>query len=413
MEITYFGHSTFLIKTDKFKVLIDPFFESEYFDELNNLTHIFVTHGHSDHLGQALDLSLKTGALLVANAEIIRYLKRNGAINTHSMYIGGEWNFGFSVKMVTATHGSGIYEGNLVYYGGNPCGYLFDFHGIKLYHAGDTGLTMDMSLLNDESIDYCLLPIGGNYTMGIDDALKAVNLIRPKCVIPMHYKKLPIIDLNPKDFTSRLYVDSIILDTGEMVDLEVRRNVMKDIMGDLSTTELSDGQNGENVMSADIKPIDKNMSMFGPAFTIELPVGNSQSTIDALELAKPGDVLVIDAKGDNYRAVWGDVKSIIAYKKGIAGVVVDGAIRDVMGNIEIGLPIFCKSAVPRAALKGIPGKIGIDVMCGDVLVSPGDYIIGDANGVVVIRHGELDEVINKARAKYALDQEKINAVLKV
>lgn len=225
MKISYYGHSAFMLDEGKIKIFIDPYLRGNGIEldalDISNLSHIFVTHGHSDHLGDTIELALKTGALVVSNAEIIRYLKSKGLENTHSMYISGSWEFTFGrVKMTTALHGSGIYEGDLILYGGNPCGYLLNVGGKKIYHAGDTGLSYEMKLLEDENIDIAMLPIGGNYTMDIDDALKAIEFIKPKKVIPMHFLKKPLIDIDPCDFAVRVKeVDTIVLREKESVEI--------------------------------------------------------------------------------------------------------------------------------------------------------------------------------------------------
>jgi L-ascorbate metabolism protein UlaG (beta-lactamase superfamily) len=137
------------------------------------------------------------------------------------MHIGGRTKFDFgTVKMTPALHGSGIETIGGLIYGGNPCGFVIEVNGKKIYHAGDTGLTMDMQLLEVEHIDVALLPIGGNFTMDIEDALRAVDFIKPKKVIPMHYGTFPIIEANPVAFKDRVKnVEVILLKPGEFYTL--------------------------------------------------------------------------------------------------------------------------------------------------------------------------------------------------
>lgn len=208
MKITYYGHSVFLIEDKNFKAIIDPFITGNplancSIDEINGLTHIFVTHSHSDHLGDCVELAKKNNALVITNFEISNYLKEKD-VKTHGMHIGGRYKFYFgTVKLTVALHG------------GNPCGFIIEVYGKKIYHAGDTGLTYDMKLLEDENIEVALLPIGGNYTMDIDDAIKAVKFIKPKLVIPMHYNTFELIKSDPNKFKSlNTTCETIILNSG-------------------------------------------------------------------------------------------------------------------------------------------------------------------------------------------------------
>ena len=193
MKITYLGHSAFIFEDDSFKAIIDPFISGNSLsninvDEIKNLTHIFVTHGHGDHLGDTVDLAKSNDALIITNAEISNYLNEQG-LKTHSMHIGGRHKFDFG----TVTEDGPVD-------GGNPCGFVIEVNNKKIYHAGDTGLTMDMKLLELEHIDVAMLPIGGNFTMDIDDAVLATEFIKPELVIPMHYDTFPVIKADPKEF---------------------------------------------------------------------------------------------------------------------------------------------------------------------------------------------------------------------
>ena len=225
MKVTFLGHSVVLIEKDGFKAIIDPFITGNELcpikaDELNDLTHIFITHGHSDHMGDCVELAKKCDATVIANHEIAHYLTKKG-LDVHSMHIGGKFIFDFgSVKMTPALHGSGIEDGDDMLYGGNPCGFLIEIDGKKLYHAGDTGLTMDMRLLEDEHIDLAFLPIGGNFTMDVKDAARACEFIKPDRVVPMHYDTFDLIKADPNKFKKRAeYAEVVILNPGDIVEL--------------------------------------------------------------------------------------------------------------------------------------------------------------------------------------------------
>lgn len=206
MKIQFLGHSAFYVEGEGLKALIDPFLEEDLEQDftVEELNYIFLTHGHGDHMGDTVELAKKSGARVVANHEICIYLSTFG-IDCHPMHIGGRTSFPFGkVKMTPALHGSGIETDKGVINGGNPGGFVIEILGKKLYHAGDTGLTYDMKLLQVEEIDVALLPIGGNFTMDVEDALRAVEFIRPKVAIPMHYNTFPVIEASPATFTQGL-----------------------------------------------------------------------------------------------------------------------------------------------------------------------------------------------------------------
>jgi len=216
MKLTYLGHSVILIEEGGFKGIIDPFITGNSLckltlNDLNNITHIFVTHGHGDHLGDTIEIAKKNNSLVIANAEICNYLSKFN-VKTHAMHIGGRTKFDFGiVKMTNAVHGSGISEGENMIYGGNPGGFIIEIEGKKIYHAGDTGLTFDMKLLEDEKIDVAFLPIGGNYTMDIDDAVKAVDFIKAKTVVPIHYNTFNQIKANPQEFKLKVKTSDVFI----------------------------------------------------------------------------------------------------------------------------------------------------------------------------------------------------------
>lgn len=208
MKITYLGHSAVIIEEGDFKGIIDPFISGNELatakvEDITGITHIFITHGHDDHIGDAEEIAKTNDPLVITNHEIAGYLGSKG-LKTHAMHIGGRYKFDFGiVKLTLALHGSGISTDHGMMDGGNPCGFVIEVNGKKVYHAGDTGLTMDMQLLKDENLDVALLPIGGNFTMDIDDAVKAVKMIKPEVTIPIHYNTFEVIEANPLEFKDK------------------------------------------------------------------------------------------------------------------------------------------------------------------------------------------------------------------
>jgi len=225
VKLTYLGHSAVMIEEGQFKGIIDPFITGNPLaqisaDDLSGITHIFVTHGHGDHIGDTVDIAKKTGALIVANHEISAYLDKF-KLRTHAMHIGGRTKFDFGrVKMTNALHGSGISENGNMIYGGNPCGFVIEINGKKIYHAGDTGLTLDMKLLENENIDVAFLPIGGNFTMDLDDAVTAADFIKAKNVVPIHYNTFDLIKADPDEYKNKVKTsETVILNINESINI--------------------------------------------------------------------------------------------------------------------------------------------------------------------------------------------------
>ncbi len=223
-SLTFLGHSCWKIEADKMVIMIDPFINGNPHSPVQESEvtagYLIVTHAHGDHLGDAVSIAKRSGGTIIANYEIAVFCGKQGAA-VHPMHIGGSHVFPFGkVKLTPAWHGSSFPDGS---YGGTPAGCLVTVDGKTVYHSGDTGLFMDMQLIGEMNpIDIALLPIGDNFTMGIDDAVKAVSLLKPKKVIPMHYNTYDIIRSDPEKFRAKvksLNVAVQILTPGERTEI--------------------------------------------------------------------------------------------------------------------------------------------------------------------------------------------------
>ena len=189
MKLQFLGHACFLLSEGEHRILVDPYLSGNGLaaakaDEVE-ATMIFVTHAHGDHIGDAVAIARRTGAPIFTTVDVADTLPKD--VKALAGNLGGRQELPFgAVKIVSAIHGSGAP-------GALACGFVFELGGRKVYHAGDTALTMDMQLLSDEQIDVALLPIGDFYTMGPKDAVRAAKMIQPKCVIPMHFDTFPVI----------------------------------------------------------------------------------------------------------------------------------------------------------------------------------------------------------------------------
>lgn len=168
---------------------------------------------------------------------------------------------------------------------------------------------------------------------------------------------------------------------------------------DLSTPNLSDAMNRFGAMHYLIKPMSKYNKLIGSAITVKTRPGDNLMVHKAIDIAQPGDIIVVDTGDCCTNAVWGELMTLAAHKKGLAGLVVDGAVRDLKENSKIDFPIFAKYIVPSACDKEGPGEINVNINCGGVAVNPGDIIVGDENGVVVIPQNIIEDVAKNARKK--------------
>jgi L-ascorbate metabolism protein UlaG (beta-lactamase superfamily) len=225
-RLTFLGHSCFLVEHQDTRVLIDPFLTgnpkaSMTSADVPRLDAILVTHGHGDHLGDAIPLAQAHAATLVAPYELSLFCIEQGAPGVHGMAIGGAHEFPFGrVKMVMAVHG-GMVEGDEAgRFTTHPCGFVLTMGGTRIYHTGDTALTLDMQLL-EGGADVMCVAIGDNYTMGPEDAARAVGFVKPRVAIPMHYGTFPVIDVDPGRFVTAVgdAAEVRVLNPGDAVDI--------------------------------------------------------------------------------------------------------------------------------------------------------------------------------------------------
>lgn len=221
ITLTYYGHACFSLTKGEETILFDPFLTGNTWNiakpEDVKCQYIFISHAHDDHYGDAEEIAKANDALIISTAEIAGKAAEAGC-RSHAMHLGGKFDFPFgSVRLVPAFHGSGIA-------GGHAAGCLVMFHDKTIYFAGDTALFSDMKILNRfGKIDYAFLPIGDNYTMGIDDAVLAASWIKASLTIPIHFKTWPVIDQDPTAFVKELESQhgqaGLVVQPGEKIQL--------------------------------------------------------------------------------------------------------------------------------------------------------------------------------------------------
>ncbi|MBA3901591.1 MAG: metal-dependent hydrolase [Bacteroidetes bacterium] len=226
MKITFYGHSCFGVEINGKHIVFDPFISPNplaHKIDINTIPcdYILISHGHEDHIADAISLAKRTGAMVVSNYEVITWLSKQGVENTHPMNTGGKWIFDFGkVKCVAAEHSSSMPDGS---YGGCAMGFLLETTEGDFYYAGDTALMYDMKLIGDyRQINFSMLPIGDNFTMSIENAIIASDFIKCNTVIGMHYNTMDSIKINNEDAIQKFDNAGkklILMEIGETLEL--------------------------------------------------------------------------------------------------------------------------------------------------------------------------------------------------
>lgn len=210
LTFTFHGHACFTLQSDDATLLFDPFITDNPMAKVTAddlaADFILISHGHFDHLPDAAAIAKRTGATVIGTFEVASWIGGQGVEKVHGMQPGGSFKFPFGrVKLTVAHHGSMLPDGS---YGGVATGLIVDIGGQRVYYTGDTALTMDMKLYGEEGIDVLILPIGDNYTMGPEDALRCVKFVAPKVVIPIHYNTWPPIAQNAAAFAQAVAAET-------------------------------------------------------------------------------------------------------------------------------------------------------------------------------------------------------------
>lgn len=226
MNITYYGHACFSVETGGKNLLFDPFItpnERAKHIDINSVKPDFmlITHGHEDHVADAVTIAKSSGCTVVSNFEIVTWFGKQGVENGHPMNHGGTWSFDFGkVQFVNAAHSSTLPDGT---FGGNPGGFVVSTSEGTFYHAGDTALTYDMKLIADShQLNFALLPIGDNFTMGIDDAVKAAGFINCSKIIGMHYDTFGYVEIDHDEAKQKFAdagIEFILMEIGQKLSI--------------------------------------------------------------------------------------------------------------------------------------------------------------------------------------------------
>lgn len=226
MKFSYYGHACFGVDCAGKQVLFDPFISGNPLAgdidiDAIPADYIFLSHGHADHILDCARIAKRTGATIVCSWEIHEWLNKQGLNKTHPMNTGGKWDFEFgTVKATVAQHSSGLPDGS---YGGNPMGFIVKTGNKRFYYSGDTALTLDMQLVPSFAVpDFAVLPIGDNFTMGVEDAARAAQYINCRTIIGVHYNTFGYIKTNTaeaQDYFSRHGLELLLPGIGTTIDV--------------------------------------------------------------------------------------------------------------------------------------------------------------------------------------------------
>ena len=226
MEFTFYGHACFSVKINDKTLLFDPFIspneKAKHIDVSSiQADYILISHGHEDHVADVENIAKRTGAKIISNFEIVSWFQGKGIENGHPMNFGGSWNFDFGkVKYVKADHSSVMPDGA---YGGNPGGFIISSDKGSFYYAGDTALHLDMKLTGEyQKLDFAVLPIGDNFTMGIEDAVIAADFIKCNKIVGVHYDTFGFIEIN-KDEAKQKFAqynkELVLIEIGQTINI--------------------------------------------------------------------------------------------------------------------------------------------------------------------------------------------------
>lgn len=234
MQVTYYGHSCFSVTVNGKHLLFDPFIRPNELAKNIDIKkikadYILISHGHEDHTADAVELAKLTGAITISNYEIYNWLLKQGVKGCHPMNTGGKWMFDFGkVKCVAAEHSSSLPDGT---YGGNPLGFIIESSEGNFYYSGDTALTYDMKLIGEyRKLDFAFLPIGDNFTMGIENAILASTFINCPDIIGMHYDTFGFIKIDHQEAINKFQRAGkklTLLRIGETINYEFKTTLSK------------------------------------------------------------------------------------------------------------------------------------------------------------------------------------------